>query len=97
MDNQFDFWMITVKCSHKTPVKAFKSDNGIVFDIDSIRSGWKQYGRNTYPVMCHSLTVAFIDATAGKDAASAELAKWEKIATDGQYPVRVVMTYEARD
>jgi hypothetical protein len=90
--NTFDFWTIKAICDRKTPMKKAGIDPA---KITQVRAGWKQYGRNRYPIYRYEAYVGFVDAPEGREALNAaEAALAPRFAGTG---VRLHVNYVCRD
>lgn len=91
--NEFDFWIIKAVSDRIGPLKKAGIPRG---SISSVRSGWKQYGRNRYPVYRYESSVGFVDAPMGREALNAEEAALRK-RFEGHPGVRLHVSYVCRD
>lgn len=75
-----DFWSVSVKSSHKTPLKQAGFDRQ---QIQAEKAGWRSYGRRSYQQWVYRVQVATVEATSGQqriDEIEAEMkAKYEPL------------------
>lgn len=58
MTNQFDFYCIELHSKHVKPLLKIGISRK---RIDTYRDGFKQYGKNSYPIIQYKSMVGFID------------------------------------
>lgn len=93
--NTFDFYVVKAFSSTKTPLKPVLAIAG--GRIETRKTGYKTYGRNSFPVWEHSISLGYVNvAGKNKETIDAEIeAITEKF--KGHNGVKILATYIARD
>lgn len=93
--NTFDFYVIKAIASAKTPLKPLLAIAG--GKIDSRKTGYKQYGYNSYPVYEYSISLGYVDVAGKKQEEIDAEVKTISDKFTGHPGVRVLAIYVPRD